>query len=169
MLSGLPPVARADARLLVLGSFPGSASLRAAQYYAHPRNAFWPLMAELLGIPALTFMDYETRLVQLTARGVALWDVLIGCERRGSLDTAIRSAQVSPLEDWVAQLPALRGIACNGALAARTTRRLLPQARVPIWALPSTSPAHAALPWAAKRAAWAAAVDAALGAPESSG
>lgn len=157
-LSGLAPVWRADARLLVLGSFPGAASLGARQYYAHPRNAFWPLMAALLGEPDLPQQAYALRLQRLSERGIALWDAVATCEREGSLDSAIRAAEPADLPDLVARLPALRAIACNGATAHRETERLLPGAPWPLLRLPSTSPAHAGLPLAAKIQAWRAAL-----------
>ena len=155
MLTGLAPVWRADARLLILGSFPGAASLAAQQYYAHPRNAFWPLMAALLALPDLAQRPYDERLQALQAHRIALWDAVAACEREGSLDSAIRAAQPSDLPSLVMRLPQLRGIACNGAAAYRETLALLPGAPWPIWRLPSTSPAHAGLGWEAKRAAWA--------------
>lgn len=154
MLSGLAPVWRADARLLVLGSFPGAASLGAQQYYAHPRNAFWPLMAALLQRPGLAGLPYEQRLQTLIEAGVALWDAVAVCEREGSLDSAIRNAQPSNLPELVARLPALRAIACNGATAHRETAALLPGAPWPLLRLPSTSPAHAGLGLEAKLQAW---------------
>lgn len=157
-LSGLAPVWRADARVLVLGSFPGAASLQAAQYYAHPRNAFWPVMAALLAEPELPRWPYEARLQRLQTGGIALWDAVGECERRGSLDSAIRAAQPSDLADLVARLPALRLIACNGATAHRETERLLPGAPWPLLKLPSTSPAHAGLGLQAKIEAWRAAL-----------
>ena len=153
-LVGLAPVWRPDARLLVLGSFPGAASLQAQQYYAHPRNAFWPVMAALTSAPDLTQQPYAQRLLRLQAAGIALWDAVAECEREGSLDSAIRDAQPSSLADLVARLPGLRAIACNGATAYRQTARLLPGAPWPLLQLPSTSPAHAGLPLAAKIQAW---------------
>ncbi|MFN3304632.1 MAG: DNA-deoxyinosine glycosylase [Roseateles sp.] len=157
-LVGLAPVWDARARLLVLGSFPGAASLQAAQYYAHPRNAFWPVMAALLAVEALPAMAYEARLQALRDGGVALWDAVAECRRQGSLDTAIEAAAPSDLAGLVARLPALRAIACNGALAHRQTLLALPSPGVPVLRLPSTSPAHAGLRLADKIAAWRAAL-----------
>ena len=153
-LSGLAPVWRPDAELLILGSFPGVASLQAAQYYAHPRNAFWPILADCLHLPDLPQRPYAERLLALLHARVALWDAVAACERAGSLDSAIRAAEPSDLPDLVARLPGLRGIACNGATALAQTRRILPGAPWPILGLPSTSPAHAGLSFEAKRKAW---------------
>lgn len=151
---GLAPLFDAHARVLVLGSFPGVASLKASQYYAHPRNAFWPAMAAVLNLPDLAARPYEDRLQALRQHRVALWDAVASCERQGSLDTAIQAAQPSDLATLLAQLPALRAIACNGALAHRQTLRALGTPAVPVLQLPSTSPAHASLSLAAKQAAW---------------
>jgi double-stranded uracil-DNA glycosylase len=153
-LVGLTPVFDGRAELLVLGSFPGIASLQAAQYYAHPRNAFWPLMGALLGLGALPAMAYAERLQALRRRRVALWDAVSACRREGSLDTAIEAAEPSDLRQLVARLPQLRVIACNGALAHRQTLLALPAPGVPVLRLPSTSPAHAGLTLADKIAAW---------------
>jgi len=157
-LVGLAPVFDANARLLVLGSFPGAASLQAAQYYAHPRNAFWPVMASLLGDADLLARPYEERLQTLRRHRVALWDAVATCRREGSLDTAIEAAEPSDLNELVNRLPALRAIACNGALAHRQTLLALGDAGLPVLRLPSTSPAHAGLSLAAKVEAWRAAV-----------
>lgn len=153
-LVGLAPVFDTRARLLVLGSFPGAASLQAAQYYAHPRNAFWPLMAALLGDAGLAGMPYDARLQALRAHRVALWDAVAACRREGSLDTAIEAAEPSDLLELVARLPELRAIACNGALAHKQTLLALGEPGVPVVRLPSTSPAHAGLALADKIAAW---------------
>lgn len=129
-------------------------------YYAHPRNRFWPLMQALLQIDARA--AYAQRLDALAQCGVGLWDVIGQCERRGSLDTAIvaSSIVVNPLAARLARLPQLRAVACNGAAAAQAWRRhlqsLLPMQlqAVPVWALPSTSPANAAWSLQRLRAAW---------------
>lgn len=157
-LVGLAPVFDARARLLLLGSFPGAASLQAAQYYAHPRNAFWPLMAALTGEADLATQPYAARLEALKRHRIALWDAVAACRREGSLDTAIEAAEPSDLLALVARLPALRAIGCNGALAHRQALLALGDAAVPLLRLPSTSPAHAGLSLADKTAAWRAAL-----------
>ncbi|MFY0447998.1 DNA-deoxyinosine glycosylase [Xanthomonas codiaei] len=147
---GLPAHIRRDCRVLVVGSMPGVASLHAGQYYAHPRNRFWPLMHALLGIDAAA--SYPARLQELNACGVGVWDVIGQCERRGSLDASIvaDSIVINPLPAVLATLPQLRLVACNGAAAAQAWRRhvhplLSADARaVAMMALPSTSPANAA-------------------------
>lgn len=154
-----PPVVGPSARVLVLGSMPGSASLRAQRYYAHPQNAFWPIVGAVLGFdPGL---DYAARLAALTARGVALWDVLLSCERDGSLDRAITPASMrtNDFAGLFAAHPGLRAVLCNGGTACRLFRRLvLPQLGAPApticTRLPSTSPAHAGMPRTQKLAAW---------------
>lgn len=157
---GLPAQARADCRVLVLGSMPGVASLQAAQYYAHPRNRFWPLMAALTGIDATA--DYATRVAALQGKRIGLWDVIGQCERRGSLDAAIvRGSEVpNALPELIAQLPQLAAVACNGATAhAAFMRSIQPRlgaraGSLAVWCLPSTSPANAAWPLPRLRAAW---------------
>jgi len=148
------PVVDADTRLLILGSLPGDASLKAAQYYAHPRNAFWPLIGGVLG-EDLAALPYDRRLQRLLARRVGLWDVIASAERSGSLDAAIHSPEAADLRGLVAGLPALRAVAFNGGLSARMGRRILsdpPGAR--LIDLPSSSPAHVR-PLAHKAQAWA--------------
>lgn len=141
--SGFPPVVDAATRLLILGSLPGDASLRAAQYYAHPRNAFWPLIGGVLG-EDLAVLPYEQRLDRLKARGVGLWDVIASAERSGSLDAAIRSPEAADLRSLIDGLPALRAVAFNGKLAAKLGRRIIGDVNgVRLIDLPSSSPAHA--------------------------
>lgn len=151
---GLAPVFDARARLLLLGSFPGAASLQAAQYYAHPRNAFWPAMAALTGLADLPAWPYAERLDALRDKRIALWDAVAACRREGSLDTAIEAAEPSDLRELLMRLPALRAIGCNGALAHRQTLLALGDTPLPVLRLPSTSPAHAGIPLAGKVAAW---------------
>ncbi len=151
---GLAPVFDERARVLVLGSFPGAASLQAEQYYAHPRNAFWPVMAALLGAPDLASHPYADRLQALRRHRVALWDAVAACRREGSLDTAIEAAEPSDLRELVARLPHLQAVACNGALAHKQTLLALRNMPMPVLRLPSTSPAHAGRSLADKVLAW---------------
>ncbi|WP_425497210.1 DNA-deoxyinosine glycosylase [Luteimonas flava] len=151
------PVVGDHARVLVLGSMPGVASLDADRYYAHPRNVFWPIVGALFGFdPAL---PYDARLAQLTARGVALWDVAGECVRPGSLDARIEAGSVVPhdIGGLLARYPGITRIRFNGAAAETLFRRhVLPTLDVvpDLLRLPSTSPAHAALGFEAKLAAW---------------
>lgn len=155
---GFDPIVDADTRLLILGSLPGDASLRAARYYAHPRNAFWRLLGGVLS-EDLDTLAYEARLERLKARRIGLWDVIASAERSGSLDAAIRSPQAADLRGLVAGLPELRAVAFNGGLAARLGRRILEDhADLVLLDLPSSSPAHAR-PLAEKAARWAALSD----------
>ncbi len=152
----LPVADPATARVLVLGSMPGVASLAAGQYYAHPRNQFWPIMGALFGAdPAL---PYERRLTLLTQAGIALWDVLASCERQGSLDAAIdaRTAQANDFAAFLDTHPLITRVCFNGALAAtRFQRDVMPHVRaLHMTRLPSTSPAHAGMSAADKLAAW---------------
>jgi double-stranded uracil-DNA glycosylase len=150
--TGLPPVVRPDARLLILGSLPGEASLAARRYYAHPRNQFWRLLGEAIG-EDLHARNYEGRLDRLLRRRIGLWDVVASALRPGSLDGAIRGAAHNPLRDLAARLPDLRAIAFNGQTASRAGRLLLETSGLVLIDLPSSSPANTA-PFAAKLARW---------------
>jgi hypoxanthine-DNA glycosylase len=121
---GLPPVARSDARLFVLGSLPGDASLAAKRYYAHPANQFWRLLGLAIG-EELHALDYEQRLERLAERRVGLWDVIASATRRGSLDQSIRDAQHNRIAHLLRDFPDLRAIAFNGSTAAGVGRRLM--------------------------------------------
>lgn len=157
------PLAGAHARVLVLGSMPGTASLRAQQYYAHPRNAFWPIMGELLGFsPALPYCERTAALVH---HRIALWDVLAACERPGSLDASIVPRSVVPNDfgAWLQRHAGIERICFNGATAERLFLRhalaQLPVARrIRLVRLPSTSPAHAGMAYDDKLQAWRAAL-----------
>lgn len=160
LVESFPAIAATGCRTLILGSMPGVASLARQQYYAHPRNAFWPIMTELLGIDSSA--DYEARIRQLGDSGFALWDVLKSCVRPGSLDSAIEATSIMP-NDIAALLARNRGIRCvcfNGGTAARLYRRYVQPTlgataeHITYLALPSTSPAHAAVQFEEKLRQW---------------
>ena len=145
-------VAERDARLLILGSMPGEESLRRRQYYAFPRNAFWRITGSLFGFdPAAA---YEERLAGLTRAGVALWDVLGRCRRKGSLDADITDAAPNDLGGLLARCPGIRLVGCNGGAAHAALRRFFPDFPVRVVRLPSTSPAAAMWSEAEKLARW---------------
>ena len=152
MLEGLAPVLAVDTRLVILGSFPGAASLAAQQYYGHPRNNLWPLLSALWG-EDLVALPYTQRLAALLRHRVGLWDVYRRCEREGSLDSAIRAAQPNDLARLKRLAPALQAVAHNGAESARS-RRLTEALGVDVHTLPSTSPANASWSFERKLAAW---------------
>lgn len=151
---GLAPIARPDARLLLLGSLPGEASLLAERYYAHPRNQFWRLVGEVIG-EELEPLDYAKRLKRLAARGIALWDVVHAAERKGSLDGQMRAVEARDLAGFIRTLPELRAVGFNGAAAARIGRRALESSDLVLFDLPSSSPAYT-LAVTEKAARWAA-------------
>lgn len=152
LLQGLPPVAGPGTRLLLLGSFPGEASLAAQQYYGHPRNQFWPLLGALWGLD-LVALPYAGRLAALQDHGLGLWDVYARCRRQGSLDSAIEDAELNDLPGLVARLPRLAAIAHNGGESARAMR-ITRALGLPVARLPSTSPANASWSFERKLAAW---------------
>jgi double-stranded uracil-DNA glycosylase len=163
-----PPVIGSASKVLILGSMPGRASLAAAQYYAHPQNAFWRIM-DVLGV-AEAGLAYDERLAGLTKAGIALWDVLAACERPGSLDACIVADSEVPndVAGLVVAHPSLRAVLFNGTKAERAFgSHILPNlpaavvARLCLTRLPSTSPARA-ISFEVKLAAWGEALAAAL-------
>jgi hypoxanthine-DNA glycosylase len=158
--TGFPPVAAAGARVLILGSLPGAMSLARREYYAQPRNAFWPIMGALVG--AAPELPYAERLERLTASGIALWDVCASGFRPGSLDSAIARDTVvaNDFLPFFAEHRRISLIGCNGNTAAGLFERLvvprLPERSRAIQRLrlPSTSPAHAGMPYAEKLRRW---------------
>ena len=156
-LEGLAPVVGCGTRLLILGSFPGEASLRAQQYYGHPRNHFWPLVGAIWSLDLLP-MPYGQRLDLLRERGLGLWDVYASCHREGSLDQAIREAQFNDLDSLLRLAPGMRLVAHNGGESARAMQRVQALG-LPVLRLPSSSPANARWSFDAKLAAWKAAFE----------
>jgi hypoxanthine-DNA glycosylase len=154
-LEGLEPVIARGTRLVVLGSFPGVASLAAGQYYAHPRNQFWPILGAIWEMD-LRALPYRERLAEVRARGLGLWDVYAQCRREGSLDSAIEAAVPNDLASLRRRAPQLQAVAHNGGESARAmavTRSL----GIAVLRLPSTSPANASWSFERKLAAWRAA------------
>jgi double-stranded uracil-DNA glycosylase len=151
---GLPPVAKANARLFILGSLPGDASLAAQRYYAHPTNQFWRLLGCAIG-EELQPLSYDDRLARLAERRIGLWDVIASASRRGSLDQAIREAEHNQIEHLLHDFADLRAIAFNGSTAAAAGRKLIgdPPAHVRLIDLPSSSAANTRA-FADKAAAW---------------
>ncbi|HJR82456.1 MAG TPA: DNA-deoxyinosine glycosylase [Sphingomicrobium sp.] len=152
--TGLPPIARPDARLFILGSLPGEASLAAQRYYAHPQNQFWRLVGSVIG-EDLHSLTYDRRLERLANHRIGLWDVIGSAERRGSLDQSIRNANHNRVERLLHDYPELEAIAFNGGKSASIGRRLIGNPDgVELIDLPSSSPAHTR-PFAEKAATWA--------------
>lgn len=138
---GLPPVARRDARILILGSLPGDASLAARQYYAHPRNHFWQLLGAILNEP-LGAMAYPARIERLRKRRIALWDMVAQAKRPGSLDQALSVHSLQNVAGLAATLPNLRMIAFNGVKASVLGKGLILPDAIARITLPSSSAAN---------------------------
>jgi len=158
IIHSFAPVADSAARILILGSMPGVESLRAGEYYAHPRNAFWRIMGEL--VSATPDLPYTKRTLCLRQSGIALWDVLAACTREGSLDAAIDEESIitNDLLLFLAQHSRITHVFFNGATAERCFARHVQPALEPgtlqLQRLPSTSPAHAAMSYSGKLQAW---------------
>lgn len=151
-LAGLAPVIAANTRILILGSFPGAASLAAQQYYAHARNQLWPILSALTG-EDLAGLPYAERLPRLLAHGFGLWDVLGACERKGSLDSAIRNPAANDFARLRELCPVLETVGFNGQTSGKFAPEFA-QAGYRTVMLPSTSPAHASLSFDLKLARW---------------
>ncbi|MBU1215290.1 MAG: DNA-deoxyinosine glycosylase [Gammaproteobacteria bacterium] len=155
-LNSFPPVADRNARILILGSMPGIKSLQEHEYYAHPHNAFWKIMGELIG--AQPHLPYEQRLEKLKQAGIALWDVLHSCTREGSLDSDIQHEQANDFATFFADHPRITRVYFNGGKAEQSFRKyVLKEQTLPeleLQRLPSTSPAHAGMRYEAKLSEW---------------
>lgn len=154
-LRGLPPLAARGARVLILGSFPSEASLRARKYYAHPRNQFWKIAEQLFAIAHA--QSYAQRCKKLCACGIAVWDVIASCRRRGSLDGNIRDAVANDFAAFFRAHAKIESVFCNGGAAYAHYKKFAQGDMCNFPAavrLPSTSPAHAAVSLAQKVEAW---------------
>jgi double-stranded uracil-DNA glycosylase len=157
---GFPPIAAPDARVLILGSLPGLASLAARQYYAQPHNAFWRIMGELFD--AGPDVPYAERVHRLRTRGIGLWDVCREAVRPGSLDAAIdlKTVVINDFERFLRRHPGIAHVCVNGGTAhrlyVRRVQPILPEplSSLPVHLLPSTSPAHASLRFESKLERW---------------
>ena len=152
-ITAFPPVAPPGATVLILGSMPSVESLARGFYYAHPRNAFWRILAEVYGEPLSA--DIPAKVALLHRHGIALWDVLESCERQGSLDSAIRQPRPNDFEGLFARCPGIDRILLNGGTAARLfMKHGSAYLENRSWErLPSTSPAYT-LPYERKLALW---------------
>jgi len=146
--------------VLILGSMPGKKSLEQNQYYAHPSNAFWKIMGEL--VSAYPILPYEEKLCVLKSSGIALWDVLASCERKTSLDSHIRKESANDFASFFARHPHITQVFFNGSKAEQCFRKFVQgkQALPPLkfHRLPSTSPAHAGMCYEDKLQAWRTAI-----------
>jgi hypoxanthine-DNA glycosylase len=150
-----PPIADQEARVLVLGTLPGEESLRRGEYYAHPRNLFWPIVFALFD--AFPAPGYSEKLAFATAHKIALWDVCETGERDASADSSIRRECPNPIDRLLDAHPLIRVVAFNGTGAQRLhDRHFVRRPEVTYLTLPSTSPAHARLGFAGKLARWTA-------------
>ncbi len=152
------PLSDRYARVLILGSMPGEASLQAGEYYAHPRNAFWPILSQLFGFDAN--QPYAERVRRLIEAKVAVWDVLASCHRIGSLDSEIVDSSViaNDFVGFFRDHPQIRSVFFNGTKAESSFRKWVLPAQsgldMEFHRLPSTSPANASVSWEQKRLAW---------------
>lgn len=156
---GFAAVARPDARILILGSLPGERSIAEQEYYAHPRNAFWPIMKVLYGVDG----SYKERCEQIQDNGVAVWDVLQASVRSGSLDADIQvnTARVNDFGAFLSTYSNINLIVFNGKKAEQLFKRRVANSiieNVRLAGLPSTSPAYAAMKFSTKLEIWRAAL-----------
>ena len=151
--TSFPPIVADDTRLLILGSLPGEKSLSAGEYYAHPQNRFWHLMERVITQP-LVSLSYGDRIITLLRHKIGLWDAVQSAERQGSLDAAMRAIEATDLPSLVSRLPDLQAVAFNGRKSEAIGRPQLDKMPLETIALPSSSPAHAAMTFDQKAGEW---------------
>jgi TDG/mug DNA glycosylase family protein len=160
VLTSFEPIITKNCKVLIVGSMPGVASLQMHQYYAHPRNAFWPIMTEIYGIELGS--TYEERCSSLSAKGAGIWDVLKSCRRQGSLDSNIESAseQANDFESLFSKHRSIRTVIFNGGTAERLYKKhilsspMVKNQNLSYQRLPSTSPAYASMKFVEKLEQW---------------
>ena len=155
MLTALPPLVSSSTRLLILGSFPGAASLKAQQYYGHPQNHFWRILGAIWPSNPIEMgvTSYQKRSEWLLNKGLGVWDVYAACEREGSLDSSIRNAVLNDFSSLKQTCPQLAAIAHNGGESFKHSKHTA-LLGLPVYKLPSTSPANASWSFERKLAAW---------------
>ncbi|HUX42305.1 MAG TPA: DNA-deoxyinosine glycosylase [Rectinemataceae bacterium] len=136
LLLGLPPLDPKGARVLILGSFPSALSLERSEYYGHPRNQFWPIIATIAsremsveGEAEYAVIeepppDWPSRMALAARLRLAIWDLVASCQRKGSLDAAIKNPILNDINGFVASRPTIDSILLNGAAAAMFFERL---------------------------------------------
>jgi len=140
-INSFPPIADEHSEILILGSVPGVKSLEMQQYYAHPQNQFWKILFHLFGEEFST--DYQQRIDFLKRHNIALWDVIESCERKGSLDTAIKNEIDNNILELIDNHPNIKTIFCNGQKSYKNLIKLVGKDfKIPVLVLPSTSPLH---------------------------
>ncbi|QJC55337.1 G/U mismatch-specific DNA glycosylase [Polaromonas vacuolata] len=164
LLQALPPLLSTQTRVLILGSFPGIASLKAQQYYGHPQNQFWKILQTVWpdGAPQQHAQSYAARCDWMLSKGLGLWDVYASCEREGSLDSNIRHAQLNDFAALARHCPDLQAVAHNGAESFKHAKYVQQVMASPMQdkpalefcRLPSTSPANAAWRFERKLQVW---------------
>lgn len=152
-IQSFPPLAGSKPAILILGSIPGRKSLEDREYYAHPSNQFWRILAALYSEPVPE--DYPAKKMFLQRRRIALWDVLAACQRKASEDASIRAALPNRIDQFLDSNPGIRKIVLNGKAAEKYfLKHFAKSLDIPFCVMPSTSPAHAALNFETKLRAW---------------
>lgn len=138
---GLLPLISPASRVLILGSYPSIISLKTGQYYANPRNMFWDIMEEILGVSKNLL--YKDRITSLMEKKIGLWDVYATCKRPTSSDAKITEPEPNDIRDMLFSHPQIKIIFLNGREAEKGFLRFFPDIQIPTRYLPSSSPAHA--------------------------
>lgn len=157
-IASFPPIIDENSKILILGSIPGIKSLEMQQYYAHPQNKFWKILFEILGEEFTT--DYHEKIKFLHQNHIALWDVIDTCERKSSLDSDIKNEEANKISELLEKHPNVKAIFCNGQKSFKNLQQILGKNfHLPIFVMPSTSPANAGVPYPEKLAQWSKIID----------